>query len=609
MSKLLAGRYELIEKIGEGGMAIVYKAKCRLLNRYVAIKILRPEYTKNEQFIENFKNESQAAAGLQHPNIVSVYDVGKEGDIHFIVMELVEGRPVSEIIEEQAPLDYKVAIEITRQVASALSLAHKNNIIHRDVKPHNIMITNDGTAKLADFGIAKAISDSPLAAETTKIIGSVHYFSPEQARGSYVDERSDLYSLGIVLYEMLTGQVPFDGDNPVQVALMHINDDITPPSELVSGIPPALEKLVMKATDKYQSNRYRNAEELLEDLDNIEFVTKMVGNSIFAASDVENFRKSKVEEEEDQPENRKKKKNDKPKKKKKTSADDDKKKKIIIGAAAGVAALIVILVCVFAFGGKGNIKVPDLKDMTYEEAEAELKELKLQIKKGDEVPSKEIEEGHIVSQTPVKDTKVEKNTVVTVNISSGNVVANVPQLVGRMYNEKDIRALLEQYGYVLGNVSEEESDEEKGTIIGQNPGGGYEAEEGTVVDLVISKESTKSKVPNVIGKNVNEAKKAIIAAGFTPGISYEESTAYNKDIVMWQQFNEGEKLEKGSTINITVSSGEPNIEPEKPVEPEKPSEPEKPVEPETPGEQGQPEVPGEQTEDGNEADNENVEAD
>ena len=252
-NKLLVGRYELIEKIGEGGMAVVYKAKDRLLNRFVAIKILRPEYTKDAQFVDSFRRESQAAAGLQHPNIISVYDVGHEGNIHFIVMELVDGKPLSQIIKEQAPMDYRRAIEITKEVASALSLAHKHNIIHRDIKPHNIMITTEGTAKLGDFGIAKAVSDSTLT-ETSKIIGSVHYFSPEQARGAYVDERSDIYSLGIVLYEMLTGTVPFDGENPVQVALMHINDEITPPSRLVPGIPPQLEKLVMKATAESCSN-------------------------------------------------------------------------------------------------------------------------------------------------------------------------------------------------------------------------------------------------------------------------------------------------------------------------------------------------------------------
>ena len=278
-SKLLAGRYELIEKIGDGGMAVVYKAKDRLLNRYVAVKILRPEYTRDAQFIESFKKESQAAAGLQHPNIVNVYDVGKEGNIYFIVMELIDGRPLSDIIEENGPLDYKNVIEIGKQVAAALSLAHKNHIIHRDVKPHNIMITKDGVAKLADFGIAKAISTSTIVNKDDggQVMGSVHYFSPEQARGKYVDEKSDVYSLGIVLYEMLTGEVPFDGENPVEI---HINEDIKPPSQIVDNVPPALEKIILKATDKYQTNRYDNAEVMFEDLNNVDFLSKKIGDNI-----------------------------------------------------------------------------------------------------------------------------------------------------------------------------------------------------------------------------------------------------------------------------------------------------------------------------------------
>lgn len=272
-SRLLAGRYELIQKIGDGGMAVVYKAKDKLLNRYIAIKILRPEFTKDDVFVENFKRESQAAAKLSHPNIVGVYDVGKEGNINYIVMELVDGRPLSDIIAEEAPMDYRTVINIARQVASALSVAHKNKIIHRDVKPHNILMTKDGVAKLADFGIAKAVNDATLSTGS-KVIGSIHYFSPEQARGNYVDERSDIYSLGIVMYEMITGRVPFDGDNPVTVALKHINEDVIPPSEFVSGIPPALERCIMKATNKFQTNRYSSADELIEELDNIEFVTK-----------------------------------------------------------------------------------------------------------------------------------------------------------------------------------------------------------------------------------------------------------------------------------------------------------------------------------------------
>ncbi|MFR7990620.1 MAG: Stk1 family PASTA domain-containing Ser/Thr kinase [Anaerovoracaceae bacterium] len=555
MSKLLAGRYELIEKIGEGGMAVVYKGKDRLLNRYVAVKILRPEFTKDAQFIENFKRESQAAAGLQHPNIVSVYDVGKEGNIHFIVMELIDGRPLSDIISERAPLDYKQAIEITRQVASALSLAHRNNIIHRDVKPHNIMITRDGIAKLADFGIAKAVSDSTLVTETSRVIGSVHYFSPEQARGSYVDERSDIYSLGIVLYEMLTGQVPFDGDNPVQVALMHINDDIVPPSKLVPGIPPALEKLVMKATDKFQSNRYKNADELLEDLQNIEFVTKMVGDSVFAASDVEEFQEMnrKKHSEVDFVE-------EKPKKKKKKKGNG--KKKIVIAAIAGVIAVIAVVIGIlYAFGViGGGIEVPNLVGMTTEEAEAELNELGLKMEVGEEVPSDEIEEGLIASQTPDEGETVEEGDTVTVMLSSGKPTGQVPSLVGRPYDEDSIRALLEASNYQLGSVTYQESDAEEGEIINQDPGAGTEAEEGTSVNVVVSKGTDKRTVPTLVGLSVDEAKQAIVDAGFTVGsISYAESTVYKQNIVMEQQYDAGEKLEEGTKINIVVSKGEPEV--------------------------------------------------
>ena len=555
MSKLLAGRYELIEKIGEGGMAVVYKGKDRLLNRYVAVKILRPEFTKDAQFIENFKRESQAAAGLQHPNIVSVYDVGKEGNIHFIVMELIDGRPLSDIISERAPLDYKQAIEITRQVASALSLAHRNNIIHRDVKPHNIMITRDGIAKLADFGIAKAVSDSTLVTETSRVIGSVHYFSPEQARGSYVDERSDIYSLGIVLYEMLTGQVPFDGDNPVQVALMHINDDIVPPSKLVPGIPPALEKLVMKATDKFQSNRYKNADELLEDLQNIEFVTKMVGDSVFAASDVEEFQEMnrKKHSEVDFVE-------EKPKKKKKKKGNG--KKKIVIAAIAGVIAVIAVVIGIlYAFGViGGGIEVPNLVGMTTEEAEAELNELGLKMDVGEEVPSDEIEEGLIASQTPDEGETVEEGDTVTVMLSSGKPTGQVPSLVGRPYDEDSIRALLEASNYQLGSVTYQESDAEEGEIINQDPGAGTEAEEGTSVNVVVSKGTDKRTVPTLVGLSVDEAKQAIVDAGFTVGsISYAESTVYKQNIVMEQQYDAGEKLEEGTKINIVVSKGEPEV--------------------------------------------------
>lgn len=590
MSKLLAGRYELIEKIGEGGMAVVYKAKCRLLNRYVAIKILRPEFTKDAQFVENFKRESQAAAGLQHQNIVSVYDVGKEGNIHFIVMELIDGRPLSDLINEHGPFDYRDAMEITKQVASALSLAHKNNIIHRDVKPHNIMITKDGIAKLADFGIAKAVSSSTMVAnETSRIIGSVHYFSPEQARGSYVDERSDIYSLGIVLYEMLTGQVPFDGDNPVQVALMHINDDITPPSQLAHGIPPSLEKLVMKATDKYQTNRYKNAEEVLEELNNIDFVTKMVGTSVFAGSHEEVKEEPRrrterkivdsydddYEEQEERRERKERKDKREPREKREKPVEREAgsnggKKKLIIGAVAGGIALIaVVLGILFATGVLGGgVEVPKVVGLDPAAAEKMLEEAGLKVEKGEDVRSEDVEKGKIASQSPEAGDRAEKGDTVTIMVCIGKPTGFVPGVVGQDY-DKTIEVYLEAEGYQVGTITEKESDAEKGKIISQDPAEGTEAEQGTKIDLVISKGTDKLNMPSLLGQTIDEAKQTLLDCGFDLGkTTYAESTVYAKNIVMDQSYPSGEKVKKGTKVDIIVSKGEPEAVPEPEPEPE-----------------------------------------
>ena len=248
--RLLGNRYEIIEKIGVGGMATVYKAKCHVLNRFVAIKILRDEFTTDEEFIKRFEVEAQSAASITNPNIVSVYDVAKEGNLHYIVMELIQGKTLKEVIVgERGPLPWKWSVNIAMQIASALEVAHKNNIVHRDIKPHNIIITEDGIAKVTDFGIAKAVSNSTITAFGTTL-GSVHYFSPEHARGGYTDAKSDLYSLGVVMYEMLTGKVPFDADTPVSVALKHMQEEPKPPIELNPNIPQAVNDIITKALKK-----------------------------------------------------------------------------------------------------------------------------------------------------------------------------------------------------------------------------------------------------------------------------------------------------------------------------------------------------------------------
>ena len=548
-NKLLLGRYEIIEKIGEGGMAVVYKAKDRLLNRYVAIKILRPEFVKDEQFVENFRKESQAAAGLSHPNIVNVYDVGKEGNIHFIVMELIDGKPLSQVIDEKGRLDYKEAISIARQVASALSLAHKNQIIHRDVKPHNILITSTGTAKLADFGIARAVSKASIAEGSEKIMGSVHYFSPEQARGAYVDERSDIYSLGIVLYEMLTGKVPFDGDNPISIALMHINDPMPSVSSQVPGIPPQLEKVIEKATDKYQSNRYKTADEMIEDLDNIDFITKVMGSSIF---------ESQLEKKDEDISDAIKEAEDVKKREDEKKPVNKTKLFIIIASVIIVIAGIIGAGAMLGWfsGENDEVEVPDFKGMTLEEAQIEAEKYGLKVEEGDQVYSPDQEEGKITSQTPGKGAKVSKGKVITVNISLGKKDGVVPNIVGMDY--KEAKEYLEDFGFELGMVVKVKSTKPENTVITQSVEAGSTADKGTVIDVEVSdgKGKEMKEVPYLIGKDVDTAKSEIIAAGFKVGnIYYEESDEYPKNTITSQQYKSGEELEEGTAIDIVVSKG------------------------------------------------------
>lgn len=548
-NKLLLGRYEIIEKIGEGGMAVVYKAKDRLLNRYVAIKILRPEFVKDEQFVENFRKESQAAAGLSHPNIVNVYDVGKEGNIHFIVMELIDGKPLSQVIDEKGRLDYKEAISIARQVASALSLAHKNQIIHRDVKPHNILITSTGTAKLADFGIARAVSKASIAEGSEKIMGSVHYFSPEQARGAYVDERSDIYSLGIVLYEMLTGKVPFDGDNPISIALMHINDPMPSVSSQVPGIPPQLEKVIEKATDKYQSNRYKTADEMIEDLDNIDFITKVMGSSIF---------ESQLEKKDEDISDAIKEAEDVKKREDEKKPVNKTKLFIIIASVIIVIAGIIGAGAMLGWfsGDNDEVEVPDFKGMTLEEAQIEAEKYGLKVEEGDQVYSPDQEEGKITSQTPGKGAKVSKGKVITVNISLGKKDGVVPNIVGMDY--KEAKAYLKDFGFELGMVVKVKSTKPENTVITQSVEAGSTADKGTVIDVEVSdgKGKEMKEGPYLIGKDVDTAKSEIIAAGFKVGnIYYEESDEYPKNTITSQQYKSGEELEEGTAIDIVVSKG------------------------------------------------------
>jgi serine/threonine protein kinase len=560
-SRILAGRYELLERIGDGGMAVVYKARCRLLNRHVAIKILKPEFTKDLKFIENFKRESQAAASLSHPNIVNIFDVGREGNIHYIVMELVEGRVLSDLIKEKGSLEWRQAVEIVKQMASALSLAHKNHIIHRDVKPQNILVTQDGVPKLADFGIAKAINASTLVGATGTVMGSVHYFSPEQARGGYVDEKSDIYSLGIVLYELLTGRVPFDGENPVNVALMHINDEMTPPSRLVGGIPPQLEQVVMKATRKYQTERYSNADEMFEALENVEHIHSILGKLVYTGTSEEaraaenNSGDEGGLNEEVQGNNKKQgknkgKPNGKPKKwyKSKTFA-------IILALVVALPVSLGIshLIQQGGFGTK-EFANPDFTGMVIEEAEALAEKTGLTLETGDIVYSDLFDEGEIVSQSPLAESMVKEGQNIIVNFSRGSREGTVPNIVSKTY--QDAVFFLEKYGYDVGQVTYENANQPEGVVLRQSPEGGAESAAGTYINFVVSLGVSESQamVPLLIGLTENEAKDILKTSKLTLGkITVEKNDAYEEGRIFWQSQGAETVVQAGTAIQVKIS--------------------------------------------------------
>ena len=573
-NRLIAGRYELIEKTGEGGMAIVYKGKDRLLNRYVAIKILRPEFTRDKKFIENFIRESQAAAGLTHPNVVGVYDVGQEGNIHYIVMELVEGKSLSDIIEEKGRLDYKQAIDFTIQIAQALSLAHRNGIVHRDVKPHNVLVTPQGVAKLADFGIAMPISDTTITEVNDKVMGSVHYFSPEQARGAYVDERSDIYSLGIVLYEMLTGHVPFDADNPVSIALSHINDPMPSAKSEVPGVPYQLDRIIRKATEKFQSKRYKSVDEMIEDLRSIDYIESRFGSKALSGD---------FTDSDDEPKEQVKK-NTKGGSGNKKSSDQgndksqsffarlfqrDKSSKIVI--IAGIAALLIFLIIMGfvlgLFGQQEEVEVPDFSGKTYEEAVAMASEAGLVLERGDDMYSDEFEEGFITFQTPEAGTMVVEGKTVTVNVSKGKSEGVIPKITGMSVDEA--KAALEEMGYVLGTQTIVTSTQNKGTVVKQSIEPGTKADKGTVVDIEVSDGEgvEQVSVPNLTGMTPEEAKDLLESLGLKRGaVTYEETNTVAQNLIFWQSIAYGTYVDAGTAIDVRASKGEPPT-PDDPVDP------------------------------------------
>ncbi|MBQ4507235.1 MAG: Stk1 family PASTA domain-containing Ser/Thr kinase [Firmicutes bacterium] len=570
-NKVLAGRYELIEKIGEGGMAVVFKAKDRLLGRMVAIKILRPEYTNDKLFVESFRRESQIAANLVHPNIVNIYDVGKQGNIYYIVMELIEGEPLSDIIKKHGALEPRWACNIARQVASALAMAHKHHLIHRDIKPHNIMITSEGTAKITDFGIAKAMSQNTLVEEKEAVMGSVHYFSPEQARGGAVDERSDIYSLGIVLYEMLTAQVPYDGESAVEVAVKHMNEEMTPLTQIDPEIPEDLERIVMKAAAKYPEDRYRTAEDMITDLN---FVRYPKHSSNYAGLSMSGWTKSGYDADaaeravsrsaedskvytgdlkgipvtiEDSSDNSMAASVIKAAEEQKKKAEKaEKRKKLLKRILAAILAVLLAVPASWAINklinGRGEklpeeIELPSLDDMDYDEAAAVLAEYGITLEIQMELPSKLYDAGHIMSQSPEAGTVVKRGANVRVSVSKGEGESVVPDVMGKTL--ANARYSIEVAGYKVGNVTYQYSDDiPEGQIYAQSPGAGASLATGKSVDLTVSKgkEPAAGSLPSLSGMTEEEAQKVAESIGFVlevqhaapVGATYEEGKIYNQ---------------------------------------------------------------------------------
>jgi eukaryotic-like serine/threonine-protein kinase len=580
-SRILAGRYELLEKIGEGGMAVVFKARDRLLNRHVAIKILKPEFTKDMVFIESFRRESQTAAGLVHPNIVNVYDVGKEGNIYYIVMELIDGKPLSEVIKEDGALDPRRAATITRQIASALATAHKHQLIHRDVKPHNIMLTAEGVAKITDFGIAKAISTGTLVgAKQEAVMGSVHYFSPEQARGGYVDEKSDLYSLGIVLYEMLTGKVPFDGDTAVAVAVKHMNEAMVPPSKVNGDVPADLEEIVMKATSKLQINRYKNADEMITALSFVKYSKPAAGlpqdmarHGAAGAEGLSMLSKEEASQEEEKTGRHVSsgggKGNGKSKGKKRVIFHPEKLGVIILALALAVPVSGLIYKAIMGAGAEKEIKVPDIVGMTQEQAVEILSPSGLILEVDMELPSNIYAEGEIISQAPKAEAVVKSGGIIRVNISKGEVDGTVPGVEGKPLS--GAKYILETYGYKTGTVTEANSDAvPAGIVLSQNPEKGTVLADGGSVNLVVSlgPEFGEFAVIDLRGMTLEQATSSIESMGLVLGaVTYVENASVEENCVISHSPGPGTTVTEPIEVDLVVSKVSGNVNPPDPEDP------------------------------------------
>lgn len=587
---MIAERYEIVETVGAGGMSVVYKALDHRLNRHVAVKVLKEEFSNDKTFVTKFRVEAQSAAGLSHPNIVNVYDVGDDAGIHYIVMEMVEGITLKEYIQKKGHLSVSEAVNFSLQIASGIEVAHENHIIHRDIKPQNIIVSPSGILKVTDFGIAKAATSATVSSNA---IGSVHYISPEQARGGFSDERSDIYSLGITMYEMVTGRVPFEGDNNVTVALMHIQNEMIPPREYYPDILPSFEKVIAKCTQKKPERRYLTANALIADLRRVEsdpegnFVklttllddapTRMMGenevNEIKARANEKPY-VSEPETEEMVPEEEDE------------GLDEDKmdpKLERLAKVLGVVAAVLVVMLIIFliakaagAFGGSTKSKKPETTTEateTTEELAGDEKLLPSVV--GDDIDaakekltregfenfyteyqeSDEVEENKVISQSPQGGDEVNTEEEIKLIVSSGKSTVTVPSVVGD--KSENAKTVLEQEGFKVKYAYAYDDTVEEGKVISQDPKGNTDAPKGTTVTITVSqgKDIKEVTMVNLVGDTLENAKKKLDNLGLKYKITKAASDAYDKGEVIAQDHAKGEKVTTDTVIGITVCDG------------------------------------------------------
>ena len=586
IGKILAGRYEIIEKIGEGGMAYVFKARDNLLNRYVAIKILKEEFSKDEVFVKRFRTEAQSAASLIHPNIVSVFDVGEDRGISFIVMELLESKTLKDYIQAKGPLSSELTLKIAAQIASALEAAHKAHIVHRDIKPQNIILNQNLVAKVTDFGIAKVTNTSTATITSFgKTMGSVHYFSPEHAKGGYTDAKSDLYSLGVVMYEMATGKLPFDADSPVSVALKHIQETPIEPKQINPNVSQALNQIIMKAMEKSTANRYQTATEMLTD---ISIALAKPTSSLVArpqssieAGDTQVIPTLNDSDEENlvpnvrtrQSSNRtaytpvKEEKNSNIDESKNTQSAEDlkkaKKKKMTI-----IAISLVLIIIAGGFLGffinrivnndeDDEIEIPNLVGKDFEEAQKECQEKGLELRQRSSDYNTDYEEGQIITQDPQAGTMT-KEKVVYADVSKGTRMVKVTNIEG-----KDIKVAKYELENTLGFVVEQEnviSDTVAAGIVISQEYKDVERPYGSVIKVQVSSGDGKAQVvvQNVVGKSEEEARSILEGLNLNVEVQYDVDNEKLNGTVLAQSYPTNSVLKEGDLITITVNRREIN---------------------------------------------------